>query len=114
MRTFFPLIVCLALTPLALLSTGCNNVVADSCDLLCDCNSCNDREYDECIAEGDGASDIASAYGCDVEFEDYSICAIEEFRCTAGFWGPDPGDPLACARDYNNLDDCIDRGSRLR
>ncbi|MDI3282465.1 hypothetical protein [Polyangium sp. 15x6] len=110
MRTPWILLACLALAPLA---TGCGSLSADLCDLACDCTNCNERQYDECIVEADAAEETASIYGCDVEHEDFSVCVIEEYRCTAGIFGPDPGDLLACVSDANDLAECRDRGSRL-
>ncbi|TKD08375.1 hypothetical protein [Polyangium fumosum] len=110
MKTQWILLAALALTPLA---TGCGSVVTDACDKICDCQDCTEREYDECLVEGDAAQETASIYGCDAEYEELTICVIEEYRCTAGVWAPDPTDLLACVSDANDLGQCRDRGSRL-
>jgi len=110
MRTPLILIACLALAPLA---AGCGSLSTDYCDRKCDCENCSEREYDECLVENDAEAEVASIYACDVEYEERTICRIEEHSCTAGVYTVDPSDLLACVSDENDHLQCLERGSRL-
>ncbi|MBW2457973.1 MAG: hypothetical protein JRI68_25935, partial [Deltaproteobacteria bacterium] len=61
-------------------ASGCGKA-AEYCDLMCECELCNDRKYDECIINTDGNLDTASAYECDADYEAYLDCVISKSDC---------------------------------
>jgi hypothetical protein len=51
------------------------------CDLVCECEHCNDvRSKHEC-ASGDRDQDFAAAYGCADEWDAYADCVEDNGRC---------------------------------
>lgn len=108
MRTKLSLLFCLTLASLV---AGCSSMADEYCTELCDCVNCNDREFDECVIEYEAAQDIASAYDCDPEFDDAHACVVERNDCIGG-QGFLP--ESSCYDEFEDLDNCEDRGSSLR
>jgi hypothetical protein len=107
MRTVLTFLTALTLASLA---TGCKSRAAEFCDALCDCERCNDREYDECKIDAEAAQDTASAYGCDDDYDTRHECIMKRASCLKGIYDRAV---LDCASDYANLVDCENRASDI-
>lgn len=88
---------------------ACGGDAGEICDLACDCERCNDEEYDECVVDVEATIDIASAYGCDAEADDLSACIIDRADCVGDEFTYDNG----CGPEVIDLAICIDRESSL-
>jgi hypothetical protein len=105
MRTILTLLACLMVAPLA---TGCSRS-GEYCDLACQCESCSDRDYDECTIKYDASSDTADAYGCSDQFDQVHECVINNNDCIADNFAPE----ASCLDDIADLSKCIDKNSSL-
>ena len=94
----------------ALASTGCADVVGDVCDQYCDCEGCNDLQYEDCTIRVEAALDIADTYECDVEADELWACAVDRSYCEDGDWHYRD----RCAVDDDAVDWCVSRSSMLR
>jgi hypothetical protein len=73
------LAITLFLTP-ALLVPACDQP-SRICDLICECEHCNDIIEDYRCQAADASQDIAEVYGCDGEWEAYADCVENEGEC---------------------------------
>jgi hypothetical protein len=106
MRTILILLACLLLAPV---TAGCHRS-ADICDLICQCEDCTDREYDECIIDYDATEDISATYGCLDDYDRAYDCVMTKSNnCLNDNFAPD----LDCADDINDVSECINDGSAL-
>lgn len=99
----------LLLVALGAFSAGCKGTSGEYCDLVCDCEGCNDEEYDECVIQADAGEDTASAYDCSAEYDEYFACAIEDNDCDNDNFVVDSG----CAGEAEDYLECLDDGSDL-
>ena len=76
---------------------------------MCDCEGCNDEEYDECVIDADAGEDTAAAYDCSEEYDAVAECAIEDNDCDDDNFIIDSG----CAGEFEDLAECLDDGSDL-
>jgi len=80
------------------------------CDERCDCELCNDREYDTCIISKEADIDEADAYDCADDYDAYHQCYIDRANCNNHHWGPDPTD---CNAQYDDWQHCRESASSL-
>ncbi|NUQ71948.1 MAG: hypothetical protein HUU21_00015 [Polyangiaceae bacterium] len=69
------------LLPLSLAVAGCGGIGGELTDLMCECEHCDDWREDKIIASLDASQEVASIYGCDVEWESVVQCEIDEGSC---------------------------------
>lgn len=81
---------------------GCGTSVADLCDDICECTGCSDREYDECVDEGEDIERDVEDEGCEDEFDEYLACASDEFECHG-----DDYDLDGCGNENEDLGQCL-------
>jgi hypothetical protein len=79
----------------------CSGQAADYCEKEKDCKGLNDKEVEACIAEIDGAEDVASAYDCSTEFDKLLTCAADKVTCKDGRLDDDP-----CEAEQKALSSC--------
>lgn len=105
MRTMLTLLACLMLAPMA---TGCSRS-GEYCDTVCQCESCSDRDYDECIINYEAAEETASVYGCIDDFDIAHVCVMNNNDCLANNFAPEAD----CLDDILDVTQCIDANSAL-
>lgn len=106
MRTILTLLACLVVAPM---TAGCHRS-GEICDIICDCEKCSDRGYDECIIRFDATEDIATAHGCSDQFNRaYDCVSAHSTNCKAGDFAPD----ATCKEDIDGIDQCIASNSAL-
>jgi len=106
MRTILTLLACLIVAPM---TAGCHRS-GEICDIICECENCSDRDYDECTIKYDAAEDIASTYGCLDQYDRaYDCVANKSNNCIADNFGPD----IDCLDDITDVNKCIDSNSAL-
>ncbi len=66
-----------------LAATSCGGTASTVCDLVCECEHCNDIKEDFVCAEAQAQADVADAYGCAQEWEDWAACFEEKGTCDA-------------------------------
>jgi hypothetical protein len=106
MRTILTLLACLAVAPVA---AGCSRS-GEYCDTLCQCESCSDTEYDECVIQYESTEDTADAYGCTDDFDIAHECVMVNNDCVADNFAPE----LECLDDIADVNDCINDNSSVR
>ncbi len=92
-------------------TAGCSGSAGEYCDLKCDCEGCNDQEYDECIVHTEAAQDRGSAYDCDEEVDVLMECILNDNDC----------DEIAgveiftadCGDEQDDVNDCLSDGTDL-
>ena len=94
---------------LGIFASACKGTSGELCDIICDCEGCNDNEYDECIIDADAGEDTASAYDCSAEYDDYAACALEDNDCVDDNFVVDAD----CAGEAEDYLECLDDGSDL-
>lgn len=82
------------------------------CQLVCDCEQCDDvREHNTCIGI-DTQANIADIYGCSEAWAAYAACVVEHGRCdpTTEEWPSFTTDDQ-CDNASATLEACIDAAS---
>jgi hypothetical protein len=101
-KLFAPILVTvlLALT----LPAACSRA-AEYCDMRCECELCNDREFDLCVIDKDSDLDTAAAYECADEYDKYHDCRLDRSDCDDYNWSLDGDD---CADDHQDYLECVE------
>jgi hypothetical protein len=62
-------------------TAGCGSQASDLCELICECEHCNDYEESlDCIVVT-AQSDMADAYGCEEKWSAWATCIEEKGEC---------------------------------
>jgi len=69
------------LIPLAMATAACGGVTGELVDTICICEHCDDWKEAELKAALDASSDVADAYACDLEYESYILCQVDQGEC---------------------------------
>lgn len=80
MRLKAPLQIIALLGALAALP-GCGSRADAMCDVVCECEHCNDYDEDVSCILFNAQEDVAEAYECADEWEKYGTCFEEKGRC---------------------------------
>lgn len=103
----------LVLFGLSVTAMSCSSATS-MCNLICDCEHCNDQEKVEACNQFETGQDVASAYDCSDQWEAYATCVEERGTCDekeARFsTRNDMGDDK-CQNESDDLNDCIDAAS---
>jgi hypothetical protein len=75
-----------ALAMIVVVVLGCAVVAACTqadavCNLVCECEHCNDVRAEYECASWNNRQEVADVYGCGIELEDYLTCIEENGRC---------------------------------
>lgn len=73
----------LLIGPLAASTAGCGSQAAAVCDLVCECEHCNDYEEDLTCIQLEGQADVAEAYECADQWDAWATCVEEKGECDA-------------------------------
>jgi len=95
----------LLLIGMALVAAACS-LESEVCGEVCDCEHCNDYEEDVSCAMYDQLADVADAYGCDGEWEDYLTCVRDEGSCNEEEARWEMSAPGRCNGTYDTGVDC--------
>jgi len=91
------------------MTTGCHRS-GEICDIICQCESCSDRDYDECIISYDALEDVAATYGCLDDYDRAYDCVMDQGNnCIADNFIPDAD----CGNEIADIGECIDDNSAL-
>lgn len=60
---------------------GCESSAGTVCDLMCECEHCNDYEEESRCAQLEWQADVAEAYDCTSKFESWASCVEENGSC---------------------------------
>ncbi|KYF53760.1 hypothetical protein BE08_01910 [Sorangium cellulosum] len=85
-----------------LVTAACGRLENDLCDYKCDCEGCNDRDYDNCLARYDDRYADADRRGCLDRYDDLLACEDGTGICRDHKWD------IACKHEKDALDRCID------
>jgi len=102
------LMVALFGSPVALLG-GCDGQAGQLCDVICECELCNDRQEDECVISLQAQFDIAEAYGCAEQADAYVECMLDNNDCddtsfsVSNKCGDDAEDYGKCINDNSDI-----------
>ncbi|MGK4004619.1 hypothetical protein WMF31_18445 [Sorangium sp. So ce1036] len=91
--------------PLALaclLTAACSPIEKDLCDYKCDCEGCNDREFEECLDRYDRRYADADYRGCAHRYDALLACEDDTAICRDYKW------ETSCKPERDALDRCID------
>jgi hypothetical protein len=81
---------------------GCGYDEVDYCDDRCNCEGCNNVEYDDCIDDNEDEARRADTEGCGDRYADWMDCLGEEFACRGGDIDTD-----GCGYERGLLDKCL-------
>lgn len=87
---------------------GCKDYVEDRCELICDCQECNEEQEETCMLETEAALDVADAYECSDQMEAYLDCETEKYRCFEQSYQIGG----ACRPEQDELFSCMDDTSK--
>lgn len=62
-------------------TTSCKSQAATLCDLVCDCRHCSDLDRDLTCAGYGAQQDVANAYGCESQWENWASCFEDNGEC---------------------------------
>jgi uncharacterized membrane protein YgcG len=93
----------------AIAVAACGGRGAEMCELICDCENCNDRDREECEIEVNEAIDIADAYGCTDRADEFYDCALDNNDCDEDHFQIES----KCQDEYEDLAECISDASAL-
>ncbi len=97
------------MTLLGVAASGCGRSV-EYYNMMCECELCNDRKYDECIISTDAELERAAAYECDAEAEEYLDCVIAKADCDDNRMELDSDD---CDNESEDYYECIEDATDL-
>lgn len=83
---------------------GCGSSYSAYCTEKMDCEGGNDADLEACEISNEASEDVASVYGCDVEWEEFFLCVEEDSDCDNDVYIPD----LDCLDKYEDYQDCVD------
>lgn len=92
---------------------GCSRAAA-VCEVICDCEHCNDQAKIEACNQLGTAEDIAAAYDCSDQWNAYTVCFEERGVCDAKesrFSTRDDMGNDKCQDEQDDLQNCIDSAS---
>jgi hypothetical protein len=101
------LAIMLFMTPAAVLPVACSQP-SRICDLICECEHCNDITEEYKCQAADASQEIAEVYGCEDDWEAYGDCIEDEGECDedeARFSTREPG---KCNASYDSGITCMD------
>jgi hypothetical protein len=84
----------LSLSALLAVAHGCGSQASDVCELVCECEHCNDVDEELLCNQLETGADVAEAYACDAEWEAYATCVEDKGKCDekeARFSTEEPG-----------------------
>jgi hypothetical protein len=97
----------------ASLSVGCSRAQV-VCDLVCECEHCNDQEEIVTCDQLEVQESVADAYACGDAWEALTVCQEEKGTCDvdeARFETQNDNGEDRCAQERGTLSDCIDDAS---
>lgn len=92
---------------------GCSRASA-VCDVICECEHCNDQAKVEACNQLETAEDVASAYDCSEQWDAYGTCVEERGVCDAKearFSTRNDMGEDRCQDEADKLDSCIEKAS---
>lgn len=92
---------------------GCTRASA-VCEVICECEHCNDQAKIEACNQLETAEDVASAYDCSEKWDAYGACVEERGVCDATesrFSTRNDMDEDRCQNEADALDLCIEKAS---
>ncbi|MBI4955089.1 MAG: hypothetical protein HY908_23910 [Myxococcales bacterium] len=101
---------CTATTAWLVGTAACGSVAKDWCEKKCNCEGCSDRAHELCELEIEAEIDVADAYDCSPEREDYDDCALRQGDCDQNDWRLRND---VCVSERQALADCISAASDL-
>lgn len=94
-------------------SMGCSRATV-ICELICECEHCNDQNKTESCNQLGTVEEVASAYDCSEKWDAYTVCVQERGICEAKesrFSTRDDAGDDRCQDESDALDSCIDKAS---
>ncbi|WP_437728979.1 hypothetical protein [Sorangium sp. So ce861] len=92
----------LTLTLACLFTVACGRTEDDICDDMCDCEGCNEREFNDCLDRYDVRFDEADRRDCLDRYDDLLACEDDTGLCRDYRWD------TACRNEREALDRCVD------
>jgi hypothetical protein len=93
---------------------GCSRAQV-MCDLICECEHCNDQEKVVACDAIQAEEDVADVYGCAEKWEALTVCVEEKGTCDEdqADWDTTDNDTgeNRCDDEQDALNDCIDDAS---
>ena len=84
------------------------------CDLVCECEHCNDQAKVQACNQFGAAEDVADSYDCGDKWEAYTVCIEERGKCDneqARFSTQNDTGEDRCQDESDALNKCIDNAS---
>lgn len=82
---------------------ACASSAEELCDARCDCEYCNDREYDLCVQHYDAWERDADYWDCSDIYDAWMDCQEDTWWCDRGDF------ETSCGHIRSDLDRCTDR-----
>ncbi|MDI3290271.1 hypothetical protein [Polyangium sp. 15x6] len=97
---------------LASASAGCSRAQV-ICDLICECEHCNDQREIETCEQHATREAVADAYDCGDAWATYTTCVEEQGTCDEknARYSTMSGNNDVCGDEENALNSCIDAAS---
>lgn len=91
-----------ALAALALAAMGCGGSAAALCEKVQECRGGNDSDLDACVAQMNGAMQIAATYDCSDQYAKYADCVETKGTCSGKQLVAECGDEDEALRTCQN------------
>jgi hypothetical protein len=101
----------LAILCAVVLLASCGSLNGDYCDAERKCEGGNDKDEAACIAERDGDSAAAEAYGCLEQHDRWMKCVVNKATCEPV--GHDGADVLTTRDPVTDVERCEDQEQKL-
>lgn len=95
------------LVALSALGTACGSRAGTLCDLVCECEHCNDYTETFTCDTIETSLRIAEAYGCESEWESYADCVEQKGTCDAKEVRFTTAEPGSCTSEYDAQIPCV-------
>jgi len=92
---------------------GCSRATV-ICELVCECEHCNDQDKIEQCNSVNAAEDVASAYDCGEQWDAYTVCFEERGTCEvkeSRFSTDDAMGDNKCQTEFQAIYDCVSKAS---
>ncbi len=103
----------LVLFGFSFLTMGCSRATV-ICELICECEHCNDQEMIESCNQLGTVEDVADAYDCSDKWEAYTVCVQERGTCDvkdSRFSTQNDAGENKCQTESDAIDSCIEKAS---
>lgn len=86
-----------------IVTQACGSQAQDICEAACNCEGCDEEDFNNCVAELEDLRQDSAGEGCDSDYEDLLSCMNSKMDCE-----DDEVDLEDCADELEELAECLE------